>query len=91
MAEPPSAGRPLRFSRLIDVQLQAVEWLLNDLSRHGLRVGCDAAGRWWWAWHEQTARADGLGSAIIEATYWYFRLSPDPGDETAGDSEHSCR
>lgn len=49
--------------------LDALEYLLNDLSKHGLRVWPSEDGQWCWAWAEQSARADGLDSAITDALH----------------------
>lgn len=78
METDPQTSGELRFSRVIDVQLQAVERLLNTLALHGLQVWRDEHGCWWWRWLDRSASADGLGSAVLDAVYWYFGLSADP-------------
>ncbi len=78
MVKKPISHRPIRLSDITDTQLELVEYLLNDLSRHGLRVWQDDSGTWVWEWHGQSAKADELGSAVLQATYWYFGLLPDP-------------
>lgn len=78
MEERPQARGELRFSQVIDGQLQAVESLLNTLAAHGLQVWRDEQGRWWWRWYDRSAPADGLGSVVLDAVYWYFGLAPDP-------------
>lgn len=76
------AMRPVGGLRLVDVtglDLQAVEYLLDDLARHGLQVWPAANGMWRWAWAGQTGQAAGLGGAVVDALYWYFGLTPAPG------------
>lgn len=79
---------PLRLSQLMDVQVQAIESLLNSLGTHGLRLhpGEDKAGQWQWQWCGKSARANGLGTAIITATYWYFGLLSDVEAGVTGDT-----
>lgn len=67
----------LQLSRGTDPQLHAVEYLLNDLSAHGLLVSPTDDGQWLWEWQGQRGFADGLGIAVMDALYWYFGLSPD--------------
>lgn len=68
---------PLHVSHLKDVQVQAVEQLLNNLGMHGLRVYPTEHERWYWEWKGRTAQANGLGSAIITALYWHFGFLSD--------------
>ena len=67
----------LQFANIGDMQLPSLEYLLNDLSRHGLRLWQDESDIWWWEWHGVSARADEMGSAVAHAIYWYFGLAPD--------------
>lgn len=76
MQEPP-AREWLRFGEVTGMPLEAMEYLLNDLSSHGLRVWRVENGQWGWAWGEQTGQATGLGSAVLDALYWYFGLTSD--------------
>lgn len=62
--QPESSFRRLR---LTDPQLHALEYLLNDLSRHGLQVQPAACGQWHWEWEGQSGLAPGLGTAVLDA------------------------
>lgn len=77
--EPLLRAQGLRFGRVAQLDMETVEYLLNDLSRQGLRVWQIEHEQWGWSWGEQAGQADGLGSAVADAVYWYFGLSPDPG------------
>lgn len=68
---------PLRLSRLMDVQVAAVERLLNDIGTHGLRVSHVEGEQWQWEWCGHSALAHGMGSAIVTACYWYVGLLSD--------------
>lgn len=72
------SSNTLCLPRVVAMQLQALECLLNDLSAYGLRVWQTDSGQWVWEWQGHMALADGLGSAVIEALHWYFGLTPDP-------------
>ncbi len=77
MTEESQAIQPMRLSQLVDMPMQAMEHLLNDLDSHGLRVYPVAGRQWRWEWNGHMALANGLGSAITTATYWYFGLLSD--------------
>lgn len=72
----------LRRLDLADPQLHALEYLLNDIGKHGLQLHSLDDGQWQWQWNGQSGLADGLGSAIMDALTWYFGLLPDPPPAT---------